>query len=243
MARTFTVRTTLKGELDKVGVDLEALVEALSEGTLIHKVDTISVGGGHEGILITEEAPSSQITVNGKTSQFVAMGFTDTDSIHLDVVITTDPIAFMLVDLSNTAVWPHTNTDHVVLEYIILEVDPGSTFSGEVKIGYLKNVDADNGDIVTLVDIDMKRQSAVLLAPIDFGSHGIHCDDAHHFGPTDTNNTLFQTDAGALLGGPNDPGTGAYASGAGDLVLLVTGASTGNTSVDVSVTLGYETVA
>lgn len=178
-------------------------------------------------------------THEGKTSLYIISGFSNTESIHLDAVITTDSMAFMLIDLSDTTTWPHVNTDHVVIEYILVEVDPGSTYVGEVKIGYLKNVDGDNGDFVTLVDVDMQRQSALLVETIDFGSHGLHCDDAHHFGPTIANSTLFQTDVN--LTGPD--GNTSYPSGAGDIALLVTGASTGNASVDVSVTLGYETVA
>jgi len=112
---------------------------------------------------------------------------------------------------------------------------------GEVKIGYLKNVDATNGDFVTLFDIDMKKSADLFVETIDFGSHGVHCTDTHHFGPVDANNTIFQTDVN--LGGPDDPTTLTYPSGAGDLILLVTGSGAGNAGVDVSITLGYETVA
>jgi hypothetical protein len=129
----------------------------------------------------------------------------------------------------------------VVIEYVLLEVDPGSTFAGEVKIGYLKNVDGTDGDFVTLIDVDMQRQASLLVETIDFGSHGLHCDDDHHFGPVAANNTLFQTDVN--LGGPDDPTTTAYPSGDGDIILLVEGAGAGNSAVDISVTIGYESIA
>lgn len=182
-------------------------------------------------------------TINheGKTSIYTVAGFSNTESVHLDVQSDSLLIAYMLIDLSNTAVWKHANTNHIVLEYGVLEIDPDVNFVGEIKIGYLKNVDADNGDFVTLIDIDMRRKADLLVEPLDFGSHGLHCDDAHHFGPTITNSTLFRTGAGALLGGPDDPGTGAYSSGDGDLILLVSGAD--SDTVDISLTLGYETVA
>jgi hypothetical protein len=201
---------------------------------------TRSIIGGRDDVT---GAYQNVQTINheGKTSLYTVSGFSNTESVHLDAVITTDPIAFMLVDISDTTNWPHANTDHVVIEYLVLEVDPGSTFAGEVKIGYLKNVDATNGDFVTLIDVDMQRQAALLVETIDFGSHGLHCDDDHHFGPTTANSTLFQTDVN--LGGPDDPTTTTYPSGDGDIVLLVTGGGAGNAAVDVSVTMGYESVA
>lgn len=178
----------------------------------------------------------------GKTSLYTIAGFSDTESVHLDIAVpATDPVAYMLVDVSDTTNWPHTNTGHVVIEYMILEVDPGSTFAGEVKIGYLKNVDATDGDFVTLIDVDMQKQAVLLVENIDFGSHGLHCDDAHHFGTTTENSTLFQTDVN--LGGPDDATTLTYPSGDGDIVLMVTGSGAGNAGVNVSITLGYESVA
>lgn len=182
------------------------------------------------------------ITKDGKTSLYTVAGFTDTQTVHLDVAVPSiASVAYMLIDLSDTTNWNHTNTSEIVLEYLNLEVDPGSTFVGEVKIGYLKNVDGTNGDFVTLFDVDMKKSAALFVETIDFGSHGVHCTDNHHFGPTAANSTLFQTDVN--LGGPDDPTTLTYPSGAGDLVMLVTGSGSGNAGVDVSITLGYETVA
>ncbi len=64
----------------------------------------------------------------------------------------------------------------------------------------------------------------------------MHCDDAHHFGPTVTS-TVFQTDVDLI--GP-DGGVASHPSGNGDLVLLVIGGDTDQ--VNISVTVGYETV-
>lgn len=144
----------------------------------------------------------------------------------------------MLVDKSNTAVWPHTNTGEVVLEYIIIEIDPATNFTGDFKVGYLKNVDATNGDLAVLIDVVMASNSDIFNENIDFGSHGVHCSDTNHFGPVVLNRTEFQTDVN--LGGPDAPGTLTYPSGDGDLVLLVSGS---NHAVGVSITLGYETTA
>ena len=180
------------------------------------------------------------VTQDGRSSIYTVDGFSNTFSVHIDFTVTPNStdIGYMLVDLSDTTNWPHTHTGEIVLEYIVIEIDPPNNFTGNFKIGYLKNVDATNGDMVVLFGVDMATKSDLLNENIEFGSHGIHCTDGNHFGPTMANNTVFQTDVN--LGGPDDPSTLTYPSGDGDLVLYVTG---NNHAVDVSITLGYETSA
>ena len=180
------------------------------------------------------------ITKDGRTAQYIASGFTETQTIHLDVGTASTLIAYMLIDISDTSNWKHTNTGHINIEYILIEVDPDTNWVGEIKIGFLENVDADNGDFYTVIDIDMARKSGLLVENIDFGSHGLDCESDHHFGPIIANSTLFQT-AGANLGGPDDPSTLTYPSGPGDLALIIDG--DGTNTVDVSITIGYETAA
>ena len=178
------------------------------------------------------------ITKDDRTSQYVAAGFTETETVHLDVGTSSVLIAYMLIDISNTSSWQHTNTGHVNLEYIIIEVDPDTNFKGEIKIGFLEDVGAESGDFYTVIDVDMKRKSALLVENLNFGSHGLDCESNHHFGPIIASSTLFRT-SGADLGGPDDPATLTYPSGAGDLAMIVDG--DGTNTVDVSITIGYET--
>ena len=181
----------------------------------------------------------NSVETDGKVSLYTVAGFSDTQTAHIDAQTDSTLIAFMLIDISDTTTWQHTNTATIILEYLIIEVDPAPNFLGEIKFGYLTNVDATNGDFNQIVDIDMARKSDLLVEVINFGSHGLHCSDNHHFGPKIANSTLFQTDVD--LGGPDDPATLTYPSGAGDLVMIVDG--DGTNFVDVSVTIGYETVA
>ena len=177
--------------------------------------------------------PTSFITKDGKTSQFVVSGFTDTDTIHGDFQNIAAQTAFMLIDLSDTTNWKHTETGHINIEYIVLEVDPDSNYFGEVKLGFLTNVDGTNGDFNQIFDIDLKKKSDLIIEVINFGSHGFDCTTTHHFGPITANSALFRT--GVNLEGPD--GNTSYPSGDGDLVMLVE-LSAGQ--VDVSITLGYE---
>jgi len=176
------------------------------------------------------------VTKDGRTSQYMASGYTPTFSVHLDVQSIATQTAYMLIDLSDTTNWPHTNTGHAVIEWIIIEADPDNTFTGEIKLGFLSAVDATNGDFNQVIDIDMARSSSLIIENMDYGSHGIEMELASWFGPTTANSTLFQTDVN--LGGPDDPTTLTYPSGAGDVVLIVE--RTAGT-VDVSITIGYET--
>ena len=187
---------------------------------------------------MTYKPSGDLITKDGRTSQYTAAGFTETHTVHTDLTTTSTLIAFMLIDLSDTSAWAHTATGHINLEYINIEVDPDSSWTGEIKIGFLENVDGTDGDFFQIIDVDMKRKTALIIESFNFGSHGFDCQSDHHFGPITANSTLFQTDIN--LGGPDDPTTLTYPSGAGDLALIVDG--DGANAVDVSITLGYEAV-
>ena len=177
------------------------------------------------------------ITVDNIKSQYVVQGVDDTVTVHLDTGEVSTQTAFMLIDLSDIINWKHVNTGHTNLKYLIIEADPDSIFLGEIKFGFLSNVDIDDGDFNQVLDIDMRKKSDLLVEPINLGSHGMHLDNAHHFGPIILNSILFQTDLN--LGGPNDPSTITYPSGDGDFVMLIT-VSAG--TINVSVTFGYQTV-
>ncbi len=171
---------------------------------------------------------------HGRHSQYVVTGFADAQSVHLDTDSVGAVTAFMLVDISDTTNWKHTNTDHVIIDHILIEVDPDADFLGEIKVGFLSSVDATNGDFNQIIDFDMRKKSDLIIEDLTFGG-GFHCQASTHFGPILADSTLFQTDVD--LQGP-DAAT-SYPSGNGDLILLVDWDAG---AVDVSVTLIYETV-
>ena len=181
-----------------------------------------------------DEVAGQTITRGGRRSQFVATGYGDTDIVHIDVQNIVTQTAFMLIDLSDTVNWPHANTGYINIEYIILEIDPDGSYVGEVKLGFLSNVGATNGDFHQIIDLDMVRKADLLVEVIDFGAHGMDLEKSHWFGPTTANSLLFQTDVNLL--GPD--GNTSYPSGDGDLVMIIERAGG---AVDVSMTIGYET--
>ena len=158
----------------------------------------------------------------------------------MDLTTSANLVAFMIVDLSNTAAWRHKATSEVIIRSLHVMVDPSTAFNGEIKFGYLSAVDAANGDFNQIADMHMIRKSDLLFGSIDLGPDGMRCDTKHHFGPIIASSTLFQTDVN--LGGPDDPATLTYPSGNGDLVLIVDQDSTGTDAIDVSINLCYETI-
>ena len=181
-------------------------------------------------------SPTGTLTKrHGIDSQNVVFGFDDTQTVHLDTGAVAVQTAFMLIDISDTTNWPHTNTDHIIIKHLLVEVDPDSTYLGEIKVGFLDNVGATNGELHQILDFDMAKKSDLAIEDLTF-TGGFHCQAATHFGPHLVS-TLFQTDVN--LGGPDDPSTLTYPSGDGDLVMLVE-RSAG--AVDVSTTIIYETV-
>ena len=176
------------------------------------------------------------VTIHGRNSQYTVLGFADAQSVHLDTGSVATQTAFMLVDISDTTNWKHTNTDHLIIDHILIEVDPDSSFLGEIKVGFLTNVGATDGDFNQIIDFDMVKKSDLAIEDLTFGG-GFHCQTTTHFGPVMADSTLFQTDVN--LGGPDDPSTLTYPSGNGDLVMIVE-RSAG--TVYVSITMIYETV-
>lgn len=176
------------------------------------------------------------ITKDARTSQFTVFGFTDTGIVHADIQGITSQTAIMLIDLSNTTNWPHSKTGHTIIEYTILEVDPDDSYLGEIKLGFLANVDASGGDFLQILDVDMAKKSDLFVENIDFGSHGVDLRANHWFGPSITGSALFQTDVNLL--GPD--GATSFPAGDGDFVMLVERAAG---EVDVSIMVGYETVS
>ena len=93
------------------------------------------------------------ITRHNRDSQYTVDGFADTSTIHLDTGSVAATSGFMLVDISDIINWKHTEIDHVIIRHILIEIDPDAAFLGEIKVGYLTNVDANNGDLNNIIDM------------------------------------------------------------------------------------------
>jgi len=173
-------------------------------------------------------------TFEGITSQFVTPSPADVELVHIDAEDIALEQAFMVVDLSDTSNWPHTNTGHIDMLYFLMTIAPDATYQGDIELGFLTNVDGENGDFNGIYEIHMDKKTGPLAINAVFPFAAASMETDHYFGPVDTNNTLFQTDVN--LKGPN--GNTSFPSGNGDIVMIV-----GRTAGEVSVglTLGYLT--
>ncbi len=204
-------------------------------------IDDESVDAAQTGNLIMGSDGSKYQVINvvtrhDRTSLYVAEGFAATSTMHLDTATDSTLKAFMLVDISDTSNWKHTETDHIIIRHILIEADPDASWVGEVKIGFLSNVNGTDGDFNQIIDIDMRRKTALVIEDLAF-TGGFHCQSSTHFGPIIADSTLFQTDVDLI--GP-DGGVAAYSSGNGDLAMIIDG--DGTNFIDVSITMTYETV-
>ena len=65
-------------------------------------------------------------------------------------------------------------SDTIIIGHILIEVDPDSTYLGEVKIGFLSSVDGDNGDFNQIIDLDLRKKSDLVIEDLSFVG-GFHC--------------------------------------------------------------------
>lgn len=193
-------------------------------GTLLRQVQIIGPTSG----------PANVEDYGGIVGLRVTPGYHRLNWIHLDAQDISADTAFMLVDLSDTGNWPHTGTAHLHIDFIHITINPDSSFTGDIKLGFLSNVDAANGDLNILHSWHMEQERTTLVdvLPLEFAQ--VHCRTSEWFGPTDANVGLFQTDEN--LQGPD--GATAYPSGDGDLVLRIE-RTAGN--IDLGVNVGYTT--
>lgn len=170
----------------------------------------------------------------GVRSARVTPGMHLTHLVHLDVDDCDADTAFMLIDLSDAAKWPHTETGHIHLEGVDVHINPDDTFTGDIKLGFLSAVDATDGDLNIIHTWHFEKDRTTMQDHLNLWWRQVHCDTSEWFGPTDANVALFQTDVN--IQGPD--GAVNYPSGDGDLVLRVQ--RTAGT-IDIGITVAYET--
>lgn len=159
------------------------------------------------------------------------------DLIHLDAENVATTTGYMLIDLSDTTNWPHTNTGSIGLDFVSVVINSSKTFAGDIELGFLSSVDATNGDFNIIhtwhSDQTGTNETGNIFGTIQFNQ--FRCIATNWFGPTTSDDTTWQTDVNIVR-----PDGGNSFSGNGDLVLKVN-RTAGN--VDVGITVGYHTHA
>jgi hypothetical protein len=152
---------------------------------------------------------------------------------HIDLQNIGTETGAMIIDLSDTTNWPHEDTGHIDLEFLNISINPATNYEGDIKVGFLSNVDATNGDLNVIFTWHLDRASLPIVDTLFFGQGGhMELQLERWFGPTESDETLWQTDTNLV--GPD--GNTSYPSGDGDFVVKIEQTAG---AVDVGITVGY----
>lgn len=172
------------------------------------------------------------VAYESDTSLQVAIGHKSVFGVHLNVDAASATVGYMLIDLSNGGVWPHTNTGHIVIENIIVQSSQTTSpaFLGDLLFGFLSNVDDTNGDFNQIGIMHGDRATPIGSGNFDFSLYGMDLESGEWMIPIDADDVTWQTDVNLL--GPD--GTTTHPSGDGDFVLKLA-SSAGTISFGVTV--------
>lgn len=186
-------------------------------------------------VKITDGTDTVSLTSHeGMVSLDTVVGHRETWFIHLDAENVQAATGYLLIDLSDATNWPHTDTDHIILEWLTININPDGSFAGDVELGFLSAVDGDNGDFNVIHDLHLDRKASEILATFMHDNHGLDLELANWFGPTTANDTTWQTDVN--IQGPD--GASSYPSGDGDFVMKINRTAG---AVDIGISVGYTT--
>jgi len=159
-------------------------------------------------------------------------------NIHMCLTDINATTGYVLIDLSDTTNFLHSNTGIVYLNSYQVSINPDDNFIGGVDIGFLENVDATDGDFIPLFCWRFEKKSATVNQVIESRLPIIMSSD-YILGNKTENDTTWQTDT--ALSSPYDY-TAPYTTtpGNGDVVMKIT-RTAGTTSMGVS--LRYGTLA
>lgn len=154
--------------------------------------------------------------------------------VHLcvsDIDVTT---GFVLIDLSDTTNFPHSNSTNLCIIGYQISINPDINFVGQILIGFLENVDATNGDFKPLLCWKLEKRSTNITDGLVFNSP-ICVIPSNFLVPGNIDDTTWQTDT--ALASPLD-NTAPYttAPGDGDLVMKVVRTAG---EVNIGVTIKY----
>jgi hypothetical protein len=189
-------------------------------------------------VVVSSTKGDYDMTVNEEgRGDVVQHAHPNSGTIHFEASITATS-RFILIDVSDTTNYPHTETNYVHIEWLQVAVDGDNQADYEVCIGFLENVDATNGDFYGAKCFSgtktAGRSFVQFESPYPNGWRMRTSDMATS--KTSLNDTNYQTDVD--LKTTLDPSTADTPSGDGDVVAVVT--VSGGT-LNLTVDIGYHT--
>jgi hypothetical protein len=143
---------------------------------------------------------------------------------------------YVLIDLSDSSNYPHTNTGEIHVDWIHMTIHGNNTATGEIHVGFISAIDGDKGTMHSIAALQITKLENTTHVHMLFAPSAVRCKtEAHLSGGTElhTDDTTFQTDVALTAT------FGTVAPAVGDLVLLVD--VTAGTYEHTTVSVGYHT--
>lgn len=139
----------------------------------------------------------------------------------------------ILVDLSDTTNFKHSQTGRINVYDLFIEFTDNAAWDGVFEIGYLENVDGDNGDFVAVYRITNTGATQQLKSDMHFHEYPLLCHSNYHATDGKTlNDATFQTDV-AIPSSIDRSAAYTTKPGDGDLAVLMTRPTAGTVSWNV----------
>lgn len=174
--------------------------------------------------IVTEEEIRSIRTVTGINDDFHV-------SVNIDGA--SSDTAFVLIDLNDTVNFPHSNTDHILITWWDVTINPTTAFRGDVFLGYVSGLGDANADINIIKPFHFDQASASLNQFVEYNSSHVSAKTTSSLLDFLENNTLFTTTASLAR-----PGNGTTSPENGDIVMF---ADITAGAADIGITVGYRT--
>jgi hypothetical protein len=175
---------------------------------------------GNLATVITDGINVLNIDSNGR-AEITQHAHADQGNLHFDVVLS-EGGEFILIDLSDTNNYPHSNLNYIHLEWLRVQIDAGAGANYELEFGFLENVDENNSNLYIFEHIKGTQQTGTSkelffnyypnggqLRSQKLVTHDARIDDETFQNDQNNKSTL-------------NPSTANVAPGNGDFVLLVT---------------------
>lgn len=134
---------------------------------------------------------------------------------HFEATNISSTTGYVLIDKSDTTNYPHTHTGCLGLLHYHVVLNPGGNYVGNVQIGFLEDVDTNNGDFYPITTYTMQKQPATEVENVVYDYPVLlNSDDVITVQSSD--DSTWQTDS--ALSSPN----GTSNPGDGDFVMKVT---------------------
>jgi hypothetical protein len=222
---------------------LDELRARIQENEINHGLPDEVLIENMRDVHLIDKTTGEAMTVNTEgRGDVVQHSHVDSTYVHFDTEFAAGAVTqdFIIIDLSDTTNYAHSNTGYIHIEELHLYAYGASSSTFTAQIGFLENVDGTDGDFYELMHLyGDKTSGQTYNFERKFYPNGPRCQSAYvTTSDNSANDTAFQTDVN--LASTLDPSTADTPSGDGDIVMRIV-STTGDFAVELN--LSYHTHA